>query len=177
MSHMREHDALEQIEQVSANMQATMGVPMPPMDIYESGEDMPPDLEMAISIAAAQNLPPVPPAPETPENDQAAKDADAQAKIERDTAAFVAKQKMDAEAFAAKQEQDRIAFEADQKQKDEAAAADIIRKNADSAAQRQRQAVDHTEGLHQTAQSESVKRTLMQESFKAKSKAQPKGKK
>jgi hypothetical protein len=61
-SHMREHDALAMIEQVSAQMQQSMGVPLPPSDyLSDSPEEISPELEQAITIAASQNLPTVPP--------------------------------------------------------------------------------------------------------------------
>lgn len=59
-SHMREHQALQMQEQVSAKMQQTHGIPLPPTDIYGTNQDQDPQMEMAVSILAAQSLPPVP---------------------------------------------------------------------------------------------------------------------
>lgn len=119
LSHIREHDALEMLEQVSANMQASIGVPMPPVDYYaEGGEDMDPDLEMAITIAASQALPPPrapgalaqgqgdPAAAKAAEDQRAlteARDAESVAKIERQTAEFAAREKREQQAFERKQ--------------------------------------------------------------------------
>ncbi|MGH8327660.1 MAG: hypothetical protein ACRET2_12950, partial [Steroidobacteraceae bacterium] len=60
-AHMREHDALQMSEQVSRNLQARAGVPLPPTDLYGPNQNLDPRVEMAISLLAAQNLPPLPP--------------------------------------------------------------------------------------------------------------------
>lgn len=124
MSHIREHLALQQYEQVSAGMKASHNVPLPPTDIYQANQPLDPHVEMALSILAAQNLPPVPapvpgsqasvqgggpqsghapPQVEAQQQVQAdqiktaaavkTKEAETQAKIQRDTHTFVAEHK------------------------------------------------------------------------------------
>lgn len=61
MSHIREHLALQQSEQVSAGMRQSHQIPLPPTDLYNPNKPQDPKMEMAVSILAAQNLPPVPP--------------------------------------------------------------------------------------------------------------------
>lgn len=61
-SHMREHQALQMSEQVSAQMKQAHGVPLPPIDLYGPNKDEDPHVEMAISIVAAGMLPPISPA-------------------------------------------------------------------------------------------------------------------
>lgn len=61
MSHIREHLALQQFEQVQAGMKAAHGIPLPPTDLYQPNQPQDPKIEMAVSMIAAQNLPPVPP--------------------------------------------------------------------------------------------------------------------
>lgn len=61
MSHIREHLALQQFEQVSAGMKQSHAIPLPPTDLYGTNQPQDPHVEMAVSILAAQNLPPVPP--------------------------------------------------------------------------------------------------------------------
>lgn len=151
MAHDREHQALEMMEQVSARMQQTMGMPMPPMDMYESGEDMDPQLEMALAIAAAQNMPPPPP-PEPgsvaeasasggqdgpdkaaeQERQTEAKNAEVHASIERKTQEFVAGEKRKQDEHRLKMTRDAEAFAAEQKRKDAETAAAILRKNAEA---------------------------------------------
>lgn len=143
MAHIREHQTLMMMEQVSAQMQQTMGVPMPPLDIYSEAEDMPPELEMAITIAASRNLPPIPsPQPgsvgeqqakqaeQAQQDDGQADDAATVARIERETAQFTARQR---QADLAHQQALRHADEkhsAQMRQMDEIKAAEIIRTNA-----------------------------------------------
>jgi uncharacterized tellurite resistance protein B-like protein len=134
MAHIREHETLSMLEQVSAQMQATLGIPLPPVDIYGEGEEMPPELEMALTIAAAQALPPTPePHPASvgakeqtaeQQSDQEVKDAEAIAKIERDTA-----------AFAAKLKQQEIAHQQKLRQQEELHQAELARMDRESAAQ------------------------------------------
>jgi len=148
-SHDREHQALDMMEKVSASMQQSMGMPMPPQDIYASGEDMDPEMEMALSIAAAQNLPPIPPpepgsmadsqtqdaGPDKAAEQQRvteAKNAESVASIERETAEFAAQKRREDAAHAEKMRQERVAFEAEQRRLDTAAAADILRKNTEA---------------------------------------------
>lgn len=145
MAHIREHDALQMMETVSSSMQQTMGVPLPPIDIYQAGQDMDPQLEMALAIAASQNLPPVPPpqpgsagAAAGAESDKAAeiqrqteaKNAEVLAKIERETMAFVSQEKRKAEEHDAQLRREEEAFRAEQRRKDAETAAEILRTNA-----------------------------------------------
>ncbi len=155
MAHIREHMALMSIEVVSAQMQQQMGVPMPPIDINANQEDMDPELETALTLTAARLMPPMPtlPGPGGAGGGEAAPDpaAEAEAKakaleiettarIERETAGFVAKQKQN----EADHEQ-RMQF-ADElhrqklRQMSEEAASKIIRDNATAIAQRRQQA-------------------------------------
>jgi hypothetical protein len=60
MAHIREHVALQAYEQVSAGMKQSHQIPLPPTDLYGPNQAMDPHLEMAVSILAAQNLPPLP---------------------------------------------------------------------------------------------------------------------
>jgi hypothetical protein len=151
MTHIREHMALLMIEQLSAQMQKAMGVPMPPIDPASNTEDMDPELEMALTITAARLMPQLPmlPAPgganggEQAAPDPAA-DAEAQARaleiettarIERETTGFVAQQHQDQERHAQQLRQNDELHRQKMKQMDEASAAEIIRKNAQSIAQ------------------------------------------
>lgn len=61
MSHIREHLALQQFEQVQAAVKQQHGIPLPPTDLYQPNENQDPHMEMAISMVAASHLPPVPP--------------------------------------------------------------------------------------------------------------------
>jgi hypothetical protein len=138
MAHIREHMALAMMEVVSGQMMQAAGVPMPPIDILNNDEDMPPELEQAITVVATKFLPPPPPPPQQQgqQDDGAAQDAEVQAKIERETAAFVAKQAQDEERH--KQElRRRDELHAQKlKQMDDETAARIIRENADAIARR-----------------------------------------
>lgn len=143
MSHIREHEALQMLELVSSQMQQSTGVPLPPIDIYRADESLPPDVEMALTIAAAQNLPPVPPphpmsvgAQQAAESDQAAKDAEAQAKIERETAAFVARLKQQEHEHAQRLRHREEEHRAKLRQLAESTAAQIVRQSADAQARR-----------------------------------------
>lgn len=146
MSHIREHETLEMIEQVNAQMQQSIGVPLPPIDIYGQNEDLPPELEMALTIAAARALPPVPPphpmsaagqaaaqqqaAQQQQADNSEAEDARTVAQIERETAAFAAKQR---QSELAHQQALRHADErhrSEMARLDEQTAADILRTNA-----------------------------------------------
>lgn len=74
-AHMREHDALEMVEQVSASMQQSMGVPLPEVDYLSdmNGEEMDPQLEQALTVAASQHMPQLlPPQPGSVAEEEAA---------------------------------------------------------------------------------------------------------
>lgn len=143
MAHIREHQVLQMMEQVSAGMQKSIGAPLPPLDIYGQAEDMPPELEMAVTMAAVQQLPPVPaPQPNSAgaeaqakqqaTADQEAKDAETVANIERETAVFQAKQK---QSELDHQQELRHAEErhrSEMERMDEKAAAEILRANANA---------------------------------------------
>lgn len=145
MSHIREHESLKMIEIVSAQMQQTLGVPLPPIDIYHEGQDLPPEIEMAITIAASQNLPPVPPPmpmsvgaqqqTEQAGDEEGAIDAQTLAKIERETAGFVAKQKQQEQAHQQKLRHAEELHRAKLAHMDDQTVADILRENARATAQ------------------------------------------
>jgi len=180
MAHIREHETLKMMALVSAQMQQTLGVPLPPTDIYGQNEDLPPELEMALSIAAAQALPPVPPphplsvagqqaSEQQADQQQAAddgadKDAETMARIERETAAFTAKQR---QSELAHQQTLRHADErhrSEMAHMDEQAAADILRTNASARSkllldnQRERQKQREDGAKRKTANSSSTGR-------------------
>ncbi len=148
-SHLREHDALEMMEAVSQQMQAKYGVPLPDPDMYLSAmEDMDPEIERALTVAAAQSLPqPPPPQPDSVAAQQAAaaqkadpvaeaerkaqaEEAATLAKIERETQGFVAKSQREQEAHAQKLRQREEEHDQKQRIADEQAAAEILRKRA-----------------------------------------------
>lgn len=138
MAHIREHMALAMMEVVSGQMMQAAGVPMPPIDILNNDEDMPPELEQAITVVATKFLPPPPPPPQEQgqQDDGAAQDAEVQAKIERETAAFVAKQAQDEERHKQELRQRDELHAQKLKQMDDETAARIIRENADAIARR-----------------------------------------
>lgn len=156
-AHLREHDALEMMEAVSAQMQAQFGFPLPPPDLQlQAMEDMDPQTEMALTLAASQSLPPIPPpqpdsaamgegAVGTKGEDKAAeiqrqteaKNAETLARIQRDTAAFVAKQeqqKIERDLALRHREEEH---DQQMRHQDEAAAAEILRQNAKARAAQQ----------------------------------------
>jgi hypothetical protein len=149
MAHIREHMALLMIEQLSQQMQQSMGVPMPPIDPGANEEDMDPELEMALTITAARLMPPMEPitppgqeqeaAAPDPAADAAAKAAalevETLAKVERETVAFAAQQAQDQERHSQELRQKDEIHRAEMRRMDEASAADIIRKNAAAIAQ------------------------------------------
>lgn len=169
MSHIREHETLAMVEQVSAQMQATLGVPMPPIDIYGEAEDMPPELEMAITIAASQALPPVPaPHPASvgakeqaeaeQQQTQEGEDAKAMAQIERDTLAFVAKQRQQEAAHQQAMRHAEERHRSELARMDEQTAADILRQTAQARAQLKHSELAGRTKLLSDLKSERVKR-------------------
>lgn len=147
MSHIREHQALWMMEQVSAQMGQTVGAPLPPVDIYSQAQDLPPELEMAVTLAAVQNLPPIPPpqpgsagaeqqAQAEADARNKAKEAETLAKIERDTAAFAAKQKQAEEEHAQRLRHAEEEHDLRMRHMDEQTAAQILRQSADAANKR-----------------------------------------
>jgi len=94
-AHIREHQANAYRKQIEAKL----GIPLPPVDLEDGeNEDLPPELEQAISIAVVQHLLTPPPNPEDQQatqevmDEKARKDAEVIAKIERDTKAWEAEQ-------------------------------------------------------------------------------------
>lgn len=150
MSHIREHMALDLIEQVSGQMQQSIGVPMPPVDPSANEEDMDPKLEMAITMTAARLMPPAPSPPMPGQDQQAAQPdpaADAQGKadamavettsrIDRDTVEFAATQKQDQERHNQELRQADEVHKAKLRFMSEESAAKIIRDNAAAIAKR-----------------------------------------
>ncbi len=95
MAHNRAHEALAYREQMAAQL----GIDLPPMDITgEENEDLPPDIERMLSQGLAQKLLPPPVNPEDQQatqdvmDENARKDALAQADIERKGVALTAEQ-------------------------------------------------------------------------------------
>lgn len=148
MAHIREHMALDLIEQVSQQMQQTIGAPMPPIDPSSNTEDMDPDLEMAITMTASRLLPPAPP-PQMPGTEDQQQGGDAQpdpvaeaqgkaealavettARIDRDTTAFAAQQHQDQERHNQELRQADEVHRQKLKFMSEESAAKIIRENA-----------------------------------------------
>jgi hypothetical protein len=179
MTHIREHMALLMIEQLSAQMQKAMGVPMPPIDPASNTEDMDPELEMALTITAARLMPQLPmlPAPgganggEQAAPDPAA-DAEAQARaleiettarIERETTGFVAQQHQDQERHAQQLRQNDELHRQKMKQMDEASAAEIIRKNAAAISQQRATAASTSLKLAQEGRAGKMRSALERE--------------
>lgn len=143
-AHIREHMAMAYRQEVERRL----GIPLPPVDLTgENMEDLPPDIEAAISVAVAQNLLPPPPTPEEQAasqevmDEKARKDAETIAKIERDTAAWEADQQRQQGTFEAEEARRQAEFEAEQQREDERAAAELIRQQAQTAAGLQIEAV------------------------------------
>lgn len=180
MAHIREHLALQQFEQVSAGMAQSHQIPLPPTDLYGDNQPMDPKLEMAVSILAAQNLPPVPPpvpgsqasvqgggppsgqAPPQVEAQQQVqadqmktaagiknKEAETHAKIQRDTATFVAKHKQleleHQQRLRQIEEEHRVRM----RQLDSEASASILRKHADGLVQHRHKEAAHGQSMLQ----------------------------
>jgi hypothetical protein len=176
-AHMREHDALEMVEQVSAQMQQTMGVPLPDMDYlsFSGDEEMPAELEQALTIAASQNLPTIPPpqpgsvaeeeaaAAGQPdpmseaEAKNAAREAETIGKLENAAAVTAAQLKREEEQHKAKMQRERELHEQKLMQMSEATAAEIIRKAALAKQQQAQARQSHVQKLTGDAQSMSLK--------------------
>lgn len=127
MSHIREHLALQQYEQVSAGMKASHNVPLPPTDIYQDNQPLDPHVEMALSILAAQNLPPVPaPVPGSqastqaggPPSGQAPPQVEAQQQVQADGIKTAADVKNQEAVTHAKIQRETASFVADHKQRE-----------------------------------------------------------
>jgi hypothetical protein len=171
-AHMREHDALELVEQVSAKMQQSMGVPLPDIDYLSGeGEEMPAELEQALTVAASQNLPPligVQPGsvaeeeqkPQTDKEDPVsaaesknrAREAEAMGKMDVDLAKTAAQIKRDDALHEQKMKQNEEAHRAKLQQMSEETAAGIIREAAKSKQQQQHESQKHVSKLTSEAQ-------------------------
>jgi len=174
-SHMREHQVLQEMEQISATMKQSHGVPLPPTDIYGTNQDQDPKVEMAISILAAQSLPPVPqampgsaaalaqgqqpgdPQQQVQQDIQASqakiqasiqgKQAESQARIERDTHQFVADYKQRELEHAQRLRQLEEEHQARMRQIDQDTATSILRKHAEHTVEQRHQRVIHLSAL------------------------------
>ena len=174
-AHMREHQVLQASETISAKMQQTHGVPLPPTDIYGQNQDIDPKVEMAISILAAQSLPPVPQAMpgsaaamaqgQQPGDPQAQVQQDIQAsqakmeaavrgkqiethaRIERDTHTFVADYKQKELEHAQRLRQMEEEHQARMRQIDQETATGILRKHAEHTAGQRHERVVHLSAL------------------------------
>lgn len=75
-AHMAAHFAQAYRKRIEQHILQTAGVPLPPFDPNdaETYEELPPDIENAVAIAAATYAPPPP--PPAPEEDDAAREAD-----------------------------------------------------------------------------------------------------
>lgn len=154
-AHCREHMANAYRKEVERRL----GIPLPPIDL-DGGEqqDLPAELEAAISVAVAQHLLPPPPNPEeqaaTQEvmDEKARKDAETIAGIERDTAAWEAEQRRLQEAhdlelrFKEEEHQQDLEHEAQATRENlirgrAEAAAGILRDNVKGAMEMQRKGV------------------------------------
>jgi uncharacterized tellurite resistance protein B-like protein len=184
-SHMREHDALEMVEKVSASMQQTMGVPLPEMDyLGQGGEDMPAELEQAITVAASQNMPPmigVQPGSVAEEQQQQAqqpdpmaeaeaknkaREAETQGRMETEGMKTVAQIKRDDEIHKQKMKQAEELHQAKLKNMSEETAAQIIRDAAKAKQQQQHEAQKHVSAL--TAESHTMSLRDRQQAAKEK---------
>jgi hypothetical protein len=152
MSHIREHLALQQYEQVSAGMKASHQIPLPPTDIYQDNQPLDPHVEMALSILAAQNLPPVPaPVPGSqasvqgggPPSGQAPPQQEAQAQIAADQAKTQSAIKSKEAETHAKIVRDTHTFVAEHKQR-ELEHEQRLRQQEEEHRQRMRQIDDET---------------------------------
>lgn len=108
---------------------STAGIPMLPAD--ESGEspELPPEIEMRITMAVMQRLPPPPP----PVQGQGQGDdtmAKAQAQIEAKRLESEASIERDTQAFIREEQRKQRAWEAEERRKDESTQAEIVRQGA-----------------------------------------------
>lgn len=180
MSHIREHLALQQFEQVSAGMKQSHSIPLPPTDLYGANQPMDPKVEMAVSILAAQNLPPVPaPVPGSqasvqgggPQSGQAPpqveaqaqmqadqaktaagirnKEAETHAKIQRETASYVADHKQREEEHVQRLRHIEEEFQLRNRLENNEAAASILRKHADGLVQHRHKQATHLQSMLQ----------------------------
>jgi hypothetical protein len=136
-AHVREHQAQGYRKQIEARL----GVPLPPLNLDgEENDDIPPEMEQMISMAVAQHMLPPPPNPEEEAanqemmGEQQRKDAETQAKIVRETAAWDAEQKRLQEAHALEMRFKEEDHSQELEHEDERTAADIIRGRSELAA-------------------------------------------
>lgn len=136
MAHCRAHEALAYRE----TMAAQLGIDLPPVDISgEENTDLPPDIEAVLSQALAQKLLPPPPSPEDQQatqdvmDENARKDALAQADIERKSAALIADQQRKDAAAAAEQRRKEELHEQNLRLAAAETSASIQRDNASAA--------------------------------------------
>lgn len=185
MAHIREHMALDLIEQVSQQMQQTVGAPMPAIDISANAEDMDPELEMAITMTASRMLPPPPPpqmpGTEDPAAEAAAPDpvAEAEAKAEALGVETTSRIDRDTVAFAAQQHQDQERHQQELRQKDEThrqklkfmseeSAAKIIRENAAAIGKRRQEEAAGAQRMAHAGSERIMKSRLEQDHSKSK---------
>lgn len=175
-AHLREHAGLNYRNLVMQSM----GMELPPFDPQGENEDLPPDIERGISVMAANHLPPP---PMTDEQQAAAGEGQAvldkeraklkaldeqsQAKIERETAAFIAEQ-----------QREEVAFDREENRKDQATIAQLVREKAQSQIQEARdrrtsnlQHVDTLRGLQSKEAERRLKIKDMQVQSQLKAKA------
>lgn len=96
LAHIAAHYASSYRKRIEAAVVQRTGIPLPPFDPNNPDEvqELPPDLEVMVSQAMAQFAPPLPPA-QPPPDPQAAKDAEAGRKADRED--MLAKRKADRE--------------------------------------------------------------------------------
>lgn len=175
MAHVREHMALDMIEQVSTQMQGSLGAPMPPVDIFSNEEDMDPKLEMAITMTASRLMPPAPPPPlpdataggeqaadpvAEAEAKSAALEAETQSRIERDTAQFTADQHQDQERHNQELRQQDEVHRQKLKFMSEESAAKIIRENAQAIAKGRQMAQEGAQRMAMEGRHSKMKSAL-----------------
>lgn len=161
-AHIREHQANAYRKQ----FERQLGIPLPPVntDADDESEDLPPDLEAAISVALAQHLLPPPPTPEEIAagqevmDEKARKDAETMAKIERETKAWENDQRLQEQTHGVTLRRTEELHQQDMAIKDENAAADIIRGRSELAAGILRKNVETEVGL--TAKERAARQDL-----------------
>lgn len=180
MAHVREHMALDMIEQLSNQMQQSLGAPMPPVDIFSNDEDMDPQLEMALTMTASRLMPPSPPPPlpatdatgggeQAPdpvaeaEAKNAALESETHARIERDTAQFTADQHQDQERHNQELRQQEEAHRQKLKFMSEESAAKIIRENAAAIAKGRQMAQEGAQRMAMEGRHSKMKSALEQD--------------
>lgn len=163
-AHLREHMALDYRNQVAQRM----GIELPPFDLNGDNQELPPDVERGISMLAARDLPPPPPAPDA--GDEA---ADGQAVIDKTDATIKAKQmesdaklERDTKAFLAEELRKQQEFEAEEARKDQITQAQIVRDKAQGRVKVQQLARDgnlkHADKVRDIQSKEADRRLTMQ---------------